>query len=196
MNDFLNMEELEAGIKFILESPKDNGKLELIVIRPDVEQRKILSTGELSTVEGLVGDSWIKRPDSKTPDKKPRLGTQITIMNSRVTSLITKKLYKSEKEKFEKWSLAGDQFFVDMDLSYDNLPPGTKLSLGNAEIEISSDPHNGCEKFKNWYGKDARDFVNSEMGKKHNFRGIQGKVIKNGSVGINEIFKKIFYEKK
>lgn len=191
METFLNKDELEAGIDNILESPKDNGSLKLIVIRPDVEQRKILSEGELSTVEGLVGDSWIKRPDSKTTDKKPRIGTQITMMNSRVISLITKKLYKDEKEKFEKWSLAGDQFFVDMDLSYDNLPPGTKLSLGSAKIEISSDPHNGCKKFEEWYGKDAREFVNSEKGKKFNFRGIQGKVIKNGSVKINDFLKKL-----
>jgi MOSC domain-containing protein YiiM len=131
--------ELEAGLDYIRQSPKDDGVLRLIVRRPGVDEREIVTTVELTMEEGLVGDTWKIRSSSHTPEASGHLKSQITLMNSRVVALLA----QSE----DRWPLAGDQLYVDMDLSDENLPPGTRLVLGSAVIEVTDEPHTGCKKF-------------------------------------------------
>jgi hypothetical protein len=164
------------GLEFILDSPSDNGTLELIVRRPDVDERESLATGQLDTEQGLVGDNWIARDHD---DKE----MQLNIMNSRVASLVA--------DDPDRRELAGDQLYLDMDLSYDNLPPGTRLSIGDAVIEVTEPPHTGCKKFAARFGVDAMVFVNSGMGRKRNFRGICARVIKSGDVKVGDIATKL-----
>jgi hypothetical protein len=172
----LSTEELVQGLEFILDSPSDNGTLELIVRRPDVDERESLATGQLDTEQGLVGDNWIARDHD---DKE----MQLNIMNSRVASLVA--------DDPDRRELAGDQLYLDMDLSYDNLPPGTRLSIGDAVIEVTEPPHTGCKKFAARFGVDAMVFVNSGMGRKRNFRGICARVIKSGDVKVGDIATKL-----
>ncbi len=172
----LSTEELVQGLEFILDSPRDNGTLELIVRRPEADGRESLAEGQLDTEQGLIGDNWIARdhPDSEM---------QLNIMNSRVVALVADDPGRRE--------LAGDQLYLDMDLSYDNLPPGTRLSIGEAVIEVTEPPHTGCRKFAARFGVDAMVFVNSGMGKKRNFRGICAKVIESGNVRVGDIATKL-----
>ena len=176
------MEELEAGLAGIRQSPKDAGALELIVRRPNAGERETLEEGELNTAEGLAGDNWSKRGSSRTPDGKPDPATQLTITNSRVAALVA-------RDK-SRWQLAGDQLFIDLDLSCENLPPGTKLALGSAVITISAAPHTGCKQFVDWFGPDAAKFVNSSAGKLLNLRGINARVIQSGTVRVGDVVKK------
>jgi len=99
-------------------------------------------------------------------------------MNSRVAQLVA--------QNRSRWSLAGDQLFIDMDLSNENLPAGTRLSIGNAIIEVTPVPHTGCKKFVSRFGLEAMKFVNSDYGKKLNLRGINTKVIKSGSIKTDD----------
>lgn len=170
--------ELEVGIAHILASPKNGGKLALIVARPTVDQRTQPPSGKLSTEEGLAGDNWKARGFRRTPDGSAHPDMQLNIMNSRCAELVA--------GSKDRWSLAGDQLFVDMDLSEDNLPPGTKLSLGNAIIEVTAEPHLGCRKFSDRYGKDATLFVNSDIGKSAHFRGICAKVVQTGEISLGD----------
>lgn len=140
----LTMEELEAGMDTILQSPKDNGELELIVRRPQTDERELLNEGHLDLNEGLVGDNWRTRGGSQTAAKPANPDAQLTLMNARVFSLLA-------QEK-ERWPSAGDQLYVDLDLSTDNLPPGTRLALGGAVIEVTALPHTGCKKFGARFG--------------------------------------------
>src|SRR5262245_24951932 len=149
----LTMDELQAGMGLILESPKTEGVLELIVRRPAVNEREVLDEGVLDLTEGLVGDTWKFRGSSKTPDNSPHPGMQINIINSRVISLIA--------QEQEHWPLAGDQLYLDLDLGIKNLPAGTQLSLGSAVVEVTPYPHTGCQKFVARFGLDAMKFVNS-----------------------------------
>jgi hypothetical protein len=182
----LTMNELEAGLDEIRQAPKDNGPLRLIVRRPNVDQREVLEEAELHPAEGLIGDSWRLRSSSRTPDRSPHPEMQLNIMNARVTALVA--------QDKDRWQLAGDQLYLDMDLSADNLPPGTQLAIGEAIIEVTPLPHTGCKKFVARFGLDAMMFVNSVLGRELQLRGINAKVIQSGTIRVGDSAKKIARE--
>lgn len=179
----LTMQELEAALDHLREAPKDEGVLHLIVCRPDVEQRTVLNEAELDPLKGLIGDNWIVRGSSKTPDGSAHPEMQINIMNSRVTALVA--------QDKERWPLAGDQLYIDMDLSKDNLPAGARIQVGSAVLEVSPLPHTGCHKFVSRFGMEAMKFVNSTVGKELCLRGINAKVVQGGVVKVGQVAKKI-----
>ena len=179
----LTMQELEAALDHLREAPKDEGLLQLIVCRPGVDHRKTLEEAELDPLKGLIGDNWIVRGSSKTPDGSPHPEMQINIMNSRVTALVA--------QGRERWPLAGDQLYIDMDLSKENLPAGSRIQVGSAVLEVSPLPHTGCHKFVARFGMDAMRFVNSTVGKQLCLRGINAKVVQAGLVKVGQVAKKI-----
>lgn len=180
---YLTTEEIEAGLENIRLSPKDQGILDLIVRRPQIEQREVLSEGRLDINDGLLGDNWKDRPSARTADGTPHPEMQLNIMNSRVIALLA--------QDEERWQLAGDQMFIDLDLSESNLPAGTKLSIGEAIIEITAQPHSGCKKFSARFGQDAILFVNSPVGKELHMRGVNAKVIRSGAIRTGDIVRKL-----
>ena len=173
----LTTAELEAGVDDIRQSPKAVGVLEMIVRRPATEQRAALTEGELNYEEGLAGDNWRSRDSSTTPD------TQLTLMNTRAIALIA--------QDKDRWALAGDQLFVDLDLSDDNLPAGSRLALGSAVVEVSPIPHTGCKKFTERFGLEAMKFVNSPVGKALRLRGINAKVVQPGVIRVGDAVTKL-----
>ena len=181
--DHLTKEQLEAGLDIIFQSPKNEGALALIVRRPVSEQREVLATATLDIIEGLVGDNWRARGCSATDDGSAHPDMQLNIMNARVINLVA--------QTKERWPLAGDQLYVDLDLSDENLPPGTRLAIGDAIIEVTAEPHTGCKKFVARFGLEAMKFVNSGLGKKINLRGINAKVIQSGQIATNNLVRKV-----
>ncbi len=182
-SNHLTTEELEAGLESIRQSPRDHGVLKFIIRRPRENEREVLSEAKLCLVEGLEGDNWKTRGSTKTPDGSAHPEKQLNIMNVRAVALVA--------QSRERWPLAGDQLYFDFDLSSDNLPPGTQLSIGDAIIEITAEPHNGCHKFKARFGRDAVMFVNSPIGKQLHLRGINAKVIRPGVIRVGDVVKKI-----
>src|SRR5438132_1688035 len=170
----LTREELEAGMADIRESPRDEGVLELIVRRPRTEERELLREAHLDLVDGLVGDNWKVRGSSRTADGAAHPDMQLTIMSARVAALVA--------QAKDRWSLAGDQLFLDMDLSAANLPPGTQLAIGLAVIEVTAQPHTGCKKFVARFGLEAMRFVNSPVGEQLHLRGINARVVRGGVI--------------
>lgn len=179
----LTMPELEAALDHLRAAPKNDGVLELIVRRPRIDHREILEEAELDPLKGLVGDSWPLRRSSRTPDGSPHPETQINIMNSRVTALVA--------QAKDRWQLAGDQLYIDMDLSQENLPGGTRLAIGSVVLEVSSLPHTGCHKFVARFGADAMKFVNSTVGRELCLRGINAKIIQGGVISVGNRAMKI-----
>ena len=166
-------EELESALDHIRQAPADHGTLELIVRRPAVDEREVLQSGRLTQEEGLEGDNWSQRPDPKAPDG-PHPDTQLNIMNARATAAVAGPI--------DRWPLAGDQLYLDLDLSTETLPPGTRLALGDAIIEVTAVPHTGCAKFSSRFGVDALRFVNSPAGRALNLRGINARVVQPGPI--------------
>ncbi|HYM22973.1 MAG TPA: MOSC domain-containing protein [Vicinamibacterales bacterium] len=165
----LTAEQLEAGFDHIRQSPSDDGRVEQIVRRPAVGEREVLQSAELDSAAGLVGDRW--------GGKRGNPECQINIMNARVIALVA-----GEKDR---WALAGDQLFVDLDLSEENLPVGSRLAIGNAVVEVTAPPHTGCSKFAARFGMDARDFVNA---RKHlRLRGINARVVEAGTIRVGDV---------
>ena len=181
--EYLSMIELEAGMENIRQAPSDNGILKMIVRRPAVDERELIDEGELSTDDGLVGDTWKIRSSSHTPDGSSNRKSQITLTNSRAIALLA----QSE----DRWALAGDQLYVDMNIGEENLPPGTRLSIGSAIIEVSDQPHSGCKKFSARFGVEAMKFVNSPEGKRLHLRGINTKVVQSGTIRVGDVVRKI-----
>ena len=179
---YLTMTELEAGLDTIRQSPKNEGVLELIVRRPQTGAREVLQEGELDLVEGLVGDNWVIRGSNRTPDGSAHPGKQLTLMNARVIALLA-------QEK-DRWQLAGDQLYVDLDLSVENTPPGTRLAIGSTIVEITDQAHTGCNKFLAWFGPDALALVNSPLGRQLQLRGVNARVVQPGVIRIGDIVKK------
>jgi hypothetical protein len=175
-------EELERGLEMLRRAPRLEGVLELIVRRPQVGAREILQEGQLHPDEGLVGDSW-KLRRSRTPDGLPNPETQLNVMSSRAAALVA-------REK-ERWALAGDQLFVDFDLSFANIPPGTRLAIGSAVLQVSEEPHTGCGKFLSRFGLDAQKFVNSTVGRELGLRGINARVIEPGTIRVGDVVRKL-----
>lgn len=179
----LSMTELEAGMSYIHQSPGDRGILRMIVRRPKDEEREVIEQAELDLSKGLVGDNWKVRGNKHTPDGSANLNAQITIMNSRTIELVA--------QEQARWPLAGDQLYIDMDLSHANLPPGTRLAVGSAVIEVSAEPHTGCKKFSARFGVDAMKFVNSNEGKQLRLRGVNTRVVQSGIIRVGDAVRKV-----
>jgi hypothetical protein len=191
---------LRASLDNILASPADVGVVELIVRRPAQGERELLDEAELSEAVGLVGDNWLERGSRQTEDGSADLARQITVMNARVAEAVALD-GGGEGEAGgggggagsggkARWAEAGDQFFVDFDITEQNLPAGTRLHLGDAVIEVSDSPHNGCAKFANRFGVDAARFVNTPATRHLRLRGMNARVVVGGSVRAGDVVRK------
>ena len=176
-------EELEAGLAHVLDAPCDEGELRLIVRRPGVEERETLEEGVLDPGSGLVGDNWATRAYSGAEGGEPNVAAQLTLMNARVVELIAGSV--------DRWPLAGDQLYVDFDISKTNLPAGARVAIGEAVVEISAKPHTGCGKFVRRYGLDAQRWVNSEIGLMNRLRGVNTRVVKPGAIRVGDRITKV-----
>jgi hypothetical protein len=179
----LSLEKLREGLAEIRQSPKDGGPLQAIVIRPETDARVSLQRCEFSPELGVHGDNWARGCWMSLPDGRPHPDVQVTIMNARTIALIA--------QEEARWQLAGDNLLVDLDLSADNLPPGTRLSVGSVVLEITEVPHKGCKKFAGRFGVDATRFVNSRDGLRMHLRGIYARIVKPGLVAVGDAVKKL-----
>jgi len=174
---------LEESLDHIRNALADAGTVELIARRPAEDVREVLTEGRLDTQDGLVGDTWRSRGSRHTPDGGPNPDSQITLMNARAAAAIA-----GERER---WAQAGDQIYVDFDLSLTNLPPGSRIQIGSAVIEFSETPHTGCAKFSARFGNDALRFVNSPAGRELRLRGANCRVVMAGIVRPGDAIRKL-----
>jgi MOSC domain-containing protein YiiM len=174
---------LEAGLDEIRAAPADLGRIELIVRRPAEDQREVLAEAMLDPAEGLAGDTWLARGNRRAPDGRADPDKQLTLMNARVAGLIA--------GDPERRALAGDQLYLDLDISQTNLPAGTRLALGSAVIELTAPPHTGCAKFAARFGRDALRFVNSPVGRELRLRGANARIVVPGTVRTGDEVRKL-----
>ena len=181
MTVYATPDELEAGLDHLRAAPKGEGVVELIVRRPTVDERETVDEAELDLEDGLVGDSW--RARGRSGGRPANEKAQITVTNARSAALVA--------GDRERWPLAGDQLFVDFDLSDEHIPPGTQLAVGTAVIEVTDDPHTGCKKFSARFGLEALKFVNSPEGRALNLRGINTRVVQPGTVRVGDAIRRL-----
>jgi hypothetical protein len=181
--EHLSLAELEAGLDHVREAPADSGTLELIVRRPATSEREVLTEGTLHLDTGLAGDNWKLRGSLSTPDGSAHPDAQITMMNARAALLVARGP--------ERRPLAGDQLYADLDISVANLPPGTRLALGSAVIEVTGKPHLGCAKFLARFGRDALKFVNSRTGRELRLRGLNARIVVPGTIRADDVISKL-----
>ena len=183
MTNQATLQELEAALSHIQASPADGGHLEMISARPSVGDRELLEIGELDAECGLVGANWLDRGSSGTPDGSANPEAQVTLINTRLIDAVA-----GDKTR---WQLAGDQLFVHIDLSHDNLPPGARLSIGSAIVELTAAPHTGCVKFASRFGHDALRFVSGAEAMQQRRRGANAKIIQSGKICVGDVVRKV-----
>ena len=183
MLEYAELTRLEESLDHIRSAPQDGGTVELIARRPAEDEREVLTEARLDVRDGLEGDTWRARGSSRTPDGGPNPDAQLTLMNARASAAIA-----GERER---WALAGDQLYVDLDISRANLPPGSRVRIGSAVIEFSEPPHTGCAKFSGRFGNDALRFVNSPIGRELRLRGANCRIVVAGTVRVGDTIRKL-----
>lgn len=164
---FRTLGDLQRELHELPPSPTDEGRVALIVRRVAAGgRREILDAVELDAVTGVPGDAWGRRPQ-KDADM------QIAVMQIDVARLIA---------NGQPIPLFGDNLFVELDLRASNLPPGTRVGIGSALLEITPMPHNGCRKFQSRFGHEALQFVAGKDLRHRNLRGIYMRVVEPGVV--------------
>jgi MOSC domain-containing protein YiiM len=174
-------EELEDALDLFRSAPADHGRVALVVARPAVGERLLLDEGRLSLEHGLVGDNWGDRTSSRGEPPDP--DRQLNVINARLSGFVA--------VDPDRRALAGDQLHLDLDLSHENLPAGTRLALGSAVIEVTEPPHTGCNKFVDRFGRDAMRFVNSPTGRELRLRGLNARVVVAGTVSPGDEVRKL-----
>jgi len=176
--------ELEQGLPEVLDSPRDVGRLEAIVVRPASGERRTLTAAALTTDGGVEGDRWVTDSYYRLPDGRSDPRCQVSLMNAR----FLRQVAGSE----DAVCLAGDNLIVDLDLSEENLPAGSRLAIGeSAVIEISDHPHTGCSNFARRYGEDARKFMNNPRGKSLHLRGRYARVVSDGTIAVGDVVQRL-----
>ena len=171
-------EALEAALRNIREAPASSGTIQLIVRRPGEDAREVLSEARINADEGIEGDTWNQRGTSLSADGGPHPNKQITIMNARAAEAIIGPI--------ERWLLAGDQIYADLDIGHEALPAGTQLSVGDAVLEVAVEPHTGCAKYAARFGREALRFVNTGEGRDLRLRGVNCRVVQPGTVRVGD----------
>ena len=177
--EHLSRQHLEAWLGQIRDSPRDDGRVVLVVRRPAVGVRELPGEAMLDPVAGLSGDNWLARGSRSMPDGSADPQRQVTVMNARVAELVA--------GGTDRMPLAGDQLYIDLDLSVDNLPAGSLLAVGQAVLQVSDAPHLGCAKFVERFGAEAMRFVNSRVGRQLRLRGMNARVVRPGIVRPGDI---------
>lgn len=183
MEPHRSLAELQAGLPEVRRSPVDAGLVERIVRRPHPEQRETVESARLDPEDGLVGDCWKTRGSKRMADGSADREAQITIMNSRFAALVA--------GGPDGWEWAGDQLYVDLDLGVENLPPGTRLAIGSAVLEVSEIPHTGCLKFSGRFGPDALRAVSTPEGRALRLRGVNTRIVEGGEVRVGDPIRRL-----
>lgn len=182
--NYVSAIELEQGLSDVLASPRDRGRLEAIVVRPASDERKRLTSAQLTPDGGVDGDRWAHDVDPRSQTGRPDPLGQLSLMNSRILRQIA-----GSDDVIE---LAGDNLIVDLDLSDENLPPGSRLAVGDTVvIEVNGEPHTGCGKFQKRYGAEARAFINNPRGTQLHLRGRYAQVVAGGTIAVGDAVRKV-----
>ena len=160
-------------------APADYGRLELIVRRPAENERELLDEGQLDLADGLIGDRWAER----------HAGNPV-YLDSQLTMISTRLLAAIEPDR-DRWPIAGDQLYVDLDLREETLPAGSRLAIGSAVLEISETPHTGCAKFSARFGSEALRWINSPIGRAHRLRGLNARIVEAGTIRVGDVIRRL-----
>jgi len=160
--------ELEAALRALPAASRDAGRVALVVRRRADGVRETPERTRLTREDGVPGDDWSRRPP-RDPE------AQLAVMRREVAELIA---------HGQPLTLFGDNLIVELDLSAANLPTGSRLRVGEALVEVTPKPHNGCMKFKARFGEAALRFVQAPPTRDQNLRGIYWKVVEPGEVGV------------
>jgi hypothetical protein len=167
---FRTFEELERLLKGLTAAPKDKGTVTMLMARREGGRRELLKSARLEIDGGMPGDAWGRNP-------KRKMVAQLATMQTDVAELIA---------NGQPIELSGDNLYLVLDLSNENLPAGTRVRMGSVLLEVTPMPHNGCKKFRARFGEGAHHFVNVSELRHRNLRGMYFRVVEAGEIRVGD----------
>lgn len=168
---FLPLDRLELGLTQLPAAPRDKGQVARIVRRVAGGRRELLDRARLAPESGVPGDAWERH-------EEPLVDMQLAVIQRDVIELIA---------NGQPIELSGDNLYLDLDLSSENIPIGSRIRVGAALLEVTPKPHNGCRKFRARFGGDALQFVSKPELRNRNLRGIYLRVVEAGEVAVGDV---------
>jgi hypothetical protein len=178
----VTLEELQAALPDVLAAPKDNVPIEQLCLRPDFRKRKFVDEMQLTQEFGIPGERWNTEPWLKLEDGRADPRIQVSILGTRVRDLV----WRDKVNGLHP----GDSFMADMDFSYENMPDGTLLHIGNAVVRVSDKFNHACAKWQQNYGQDALRWVVKPDNRKYRLRGVLCEVVQDGWVKTGDLIRK------
>jgi MOSC domain-containing protein YiiM len=168
------MDQLEAAWTSEPPAPRDDGSVRLICVRKGGGIHETPGEIEITAHHGLQGDRWSQRDPHADPDG----ATAVTLMNVFVAELVG--------DGEQPLDAAGDNLLIDLDIGTDALPPGSRLTIGEAVLRVSEQPHTGCSTFRDKFGLDALRWVSTPDGRARRLRGVNCSVVRAGIVRVGD----------
>jgi MOSC domain-containing protein YiiM len=153
-------------------SPRDVGRVHACVLRTGEGQRELPDSVEIVSGKGLAGDHWGCYEYDEAQN-------EVSLINVHVVQSLA-------HGDPRKAALSGDNFQVDLDLSIENLPVGTVLTLGDAQLRISEIEHRPCVKFVERFGARAAKRVARANRRGLRGRGVLCEVVRDGMVRVDD----------
>ena len=167
----LALEQLEERLRALPAAPRDTGRVALLVRRRPDKAREAPDRVELRPETGVPEDAWGRQ-------QKPDPEAELTVMQVDVAELVA---------NGQPLTVFGDNVFLELDLSADNLPTGSRVRIGRSTLEVTAKPHNGCRKFAARFGQDALRLVSRPELRQRNLRGVYMRVVEAGDVGVGDV---------
>ena len=183
MVDHVTLAECQAALDHINAAPRDGAVIEQLVARPDFAERAFPDALELTVAGGIKGERWSHSPWLKLPDGSPDPRIQVSIFSKRVMDLC----WRDREGQVHP----GDPFVVDMNLSFENLPVGTQLQVGEAVVEVSDKFNTACVKWQKRYGDESLRWINMAENRPHRLRGVLCKIVQDGVVRVGDRLAKL-----
>lgn len=160
---------LEAGIA-ALRAPADRGTVDLLVARGPAGERRLAPEAWLTIGGGMPGDRWVSQT-KYGPDY------QLATTRSDLARLFA---------NGQPLELHGDNLYLTLDLSRDNLPEGTLIRAGEALLVVTAAAHDGCKKWVQRFGLGPMQLNLDPAYRAQRLRGLYLRVLEEGRVRVGD----------
>lgn len=170
--------ELDAQLPHVLNAPKTGSRVAMLCTRPARNERVFPDAIVLTRARGIDGDREMAQPWLRLDNGDPDPRIQVSIIPQRVLDLVWR-----DRENITH---PGDNIVADIDVSLDNMPVGTILTIGTAALRVSDEWNDGCAKWNKRMGRAAYEWTTQPDHEPLRLRGIYCEIITDGVIKLGD----------